>query len=123
MQNTHGLIAPASFWELSEAEINRRYEGCGPGKIGDMLVPDYFFGKCMRLCCQVHDFEYEHGKTLQDKFDADCRLLHNFYIMIEDDPVSWLTQLRYNRAECYYEMVAAGGMRAYMRGKHNVAAA
>lgn len=49
MENRHGLIAPASFWALSEDEINRRYEGCGPGKIGDIIVPDYFWGLGVKL--------------------------------------------------------------------------
>ena len=49
MDNPKGLIAPASFWALSEAEINRRYEGCGPGKIGDSWVPDTMWGLDTRL--------------------------------------------------------------------------
>lgn len=58
---------------------------------------------------------------MQDKADADCRLLHNIYIIIESEPTNWLTNLRYQRAECYYEMVAAGGRSAFLKGKDTFA--
>lgn len=30
-------------------------QGCGPGKLGDLIVPDYPFGQC----CKKHDLEYD----------------------------------------------------------------
>ena len=78
------------------------------------------WGLSVNIACQIHDAEYSWGKTLQDKADADCRLLHNLYIIIESEPVNWLTNLRYQRAECYYEIVAAGGRHAFMKGKEVV---
>lgn len=30
-------------------------KGCGPGKLGDLVVPDYPFGHC----CQMHDLAYD----------------------------------------------------------------
>ena len=44
MDNPNGLIAPASFWLLSEEEVNRRYNGCGYGKYGSWLTPDSMWG-------------------------------------------------------------------------------
>lgn len=29
--------------------------GCGPGKLGDLVVPDYPFGQC----CKIHDLAYD----------------------------------------------------------------
>ena len=121
MRNEHGLIAPPSFWALPEAEINRKYAGCGPGKIGDIIIPDYFWGLGVRLAWQIHDHEYEVGLTVKDKVDADCRLLHNLYILIENEPMTWLTGLRLNRAECYYEMVSSFGNGSFKSNKQALA--
>jgi len=49
MDNIHGLIAPAAFWAMPEAEINAKYEGCGPGRVGDWMVPDSFWGLSVRV--------------------------------------------------------------------------
>jgi hypothetical protein len=62
---------------------------------------------------------------LQDKEDADCQLLHNIYILIQEREgmrfEEHLTTLRYQRAENYYEMVLIGGKGAFNKSKSNVA--
>ena len=113
MENRYGLIASPKFWAMSEAEIDFRYEGWGPGKIGNRWVPDTFYGLDVRIAWQVHDYDYEVGRTSQEKQEADCRLLHNLYIIIQSEPANWLTALRYERAVNYYEMVMIAGRKSF----------
>ena len=40
---------------------------CGPGRIGDWLVPDWAYGLDMRRCCQGHDGGYENPGRLSRK--------------------------------------------------------
>ena len=56
---------------------------------------------------------------MAEKREADCRLLHNLYILIEEAEQPRLWALRCQRAENYYEMVLMCGTSAY--GKHDVA--
>lgn len=37
--------------------------GCGPGKLGDLIIPDYPFGSC----CKTHDLDYDN---IVDKLEA-----------------------------------------------------
>lgn len=37
--------------------------GCGPGKLGDLVVPDYPFGQC----CKMHDLAYD---KIVDKLES-----------------------------------------------------
>ena len=57
------------------------------------------------------------GHTLQDKQDADCRLLHNFYMLFDEAKDKWLAVLRDQRAINYYEMVLVLGKNAFEKGK------
>ena len=58
---------------------------------------------------------------MQDKRDADRRLLHNLYILIEATTSDRLRALRYQRAINYYEMVAMFGERAFLKSKEAAA--
>ena len=56
----YNLAAPESFWyylgfgnDLCEV-IN----GCGPGGIGDVLVPDTAYGLSLKPACKIHDWMY-----------------------------------------------------------------
>lgn len=113
------LLAPKGFWKLTEEERSRKYFGCGPGKFGDRIVPDTIWGLSILVPCQIHDYDYEHGKTKEDKEDADCRLLHNIYILIQNEPKHFYYALRWERAQNYYEMVLVTGHRAFWKGKRD----
>ena len=113
------LLASDGFWGLSEEERNRKYFGCGPGKFGDRIVPDTIWGLSILLPCQIHDYDYEHGETEEDKRDADCRFFHNCVILIENEPRNIYSVLRMQRAENYYEMVMVGGHAAFWKGKRH----
>jgi hypothetical protein len=78
------------------------------------------WGLSVDLACRIHDADYARGGTWKDKQDADCRLLHNLYILIQNEPTNWLTALRYERAVNYYEMVAIGGKRAFLKAQEAV---
>ena len=119
MENPNGLIAPPEFWAMSEDEINRKYYGCGPGKIGNWLVPDEFYGINIKVACQIHDKLYELGRTEEDKINADCQFLHNMYILIEAKNYPIFEPLCYHRAHIYYEAVCHCGHKAFWNGKLN----
>ena len=119
MENTNGLIAPPDFWELSKSEIDSLYFGCGPGKVGDWLVPDHFFGIDVKLACQIHDFDYDFGVTEEDRIEADCRFLHNLYILIEEKNYPIFEPFCYHRAHLYYEAVRVFGEKAFYAYKDN----
>ena len=41
------ILAPPEFWKLPQEKIDSY--GCGPGKIGDWLVPDTIWGENIQL--------------------------------------------------------------------------
>ncbi len=43
------ILADNSFWAVPEDERNRRWKGCGPGTLGDKLVPDSMWGLSVRI--------------------------------------------------------------------------
>jgi hypothetical protein len=90
--------------------------GCGPGGIGDFLVPDTVYGLSIRDACRVHDWGYRHCQinSEEDRKRHD-RILKNNSLRIVDDHTEWrwVRWLRYQRVEKYYVMVRAFGSRAY----------
>ena len=46
---------------------------CGPGKLGDWLVPDGPWSKV----CEEHDALYRRGGTKRDRLEADILMLSN----------------------------------------------
>ena len=61
MMGLHGgynLAAPWSFWtadvELRKSVVN----GCGPGAIGDLIVPDKILGLNVKAACEIHDWMF-----------------------------------------------------------------
>ena len=57
------LLAPDSYINASQEEIENKTGGCGPGDIGDWFVPDTMYGESVFLACQIHDWMYGEGKT------------------------------------------------------------
>ena len=113
-------IAPDTFWKIPKEERDRKYEGCGPGKYGDWIVPDDIWGLNITEECQIHDHWYEIGETEAHKIQADYELLENLYRKIEaftSPEAHKLKALRILRAETYYEMVSLCGHTAFWKGK------
>ena len=109
------LLVPQSFLNATDDEISTHAGGCGPGKVGDYFVPDQFYGESIYLACQIHDWMYHKGKTIEDKKVADKIFLWNMVTLIDDGEV--LDALRLRRAMTYYSAVSFGGDDAFGGGR------
>lgn len=116
------LLAPTTFWNASEKEIESKTGGCGPGAIGDWFVPDTMYGESVFLACQIHDWMYREGSNLRDKKIADRIFLWNMTVLIQEAPFTGETEsaildnLRLRRAMTYYQVIYYGGRVAFERG-------
>lgn len=116
---TAQIFAPASYWRESPALLDEVANGCGPGGIGDKLVPDTLWFLNIRPACRVHDYMYWRGRTLADKSEADRVFLNNMIRIIDAKTRwGWLRWLRYRRAYKYFEAVHLGGGPYFWRGKN-----
>jgi hypothetical protein len=114
---TATLFAPAAYWRLPESERARM--GCGPGYLGDLIVPDTMWLLSVKSACSVHDYMYRVGEVEFDRELADRVLLNNCVRIITAGSVSkLLLRLRLRRARTYYFFVRAFGGPAFWRGKN-----
>jgi hypothetical protein len=117
------LMAPLSYWNASQEEIEKKTGGCGPGGLGDWFVPDTMYGESVFLACQIHDWMYGEGKDWKDKALADRVFMYNMLVLIEDKPFEFgpedqgLDKLRERRVMTYYQAVYHGGEDAFFKGK------
>lgn len=100
------IAAPASFWKADQDLIDEVCGGCGPGGIGDYVVPDTVLFLNVRVACEVHDWcfavwNYKAG------FDKANNVFKNNMIRIIDQRTKWgwLKKHRYKRAYGNYWMV------------------
>lgn len=110
-----GLTAPDSFFKTDNATLAMMAGGCGPGKIGDWLVPDTVYGLSIKAACFIHDYMYAIGTTPQEKEIADQIFLNNMLLIIGRKTTTFpvigkqLRTLRRWRAMSYYSAVVEGG--------------
>ena len=105
------LLAPQSYWDASEEELDKYTGGCGPGKLGDWFVPDTMLGESVFLACQIHDWMYHIGITAEDKKWSDLLFLLNMTILVDDGDS--LDFIRLRTVMTYYEAVSFGGKGAF----------
>lgn len=110
------ILAPETYWNATEDEILAKTGGCGPGKIGDWFVPDTMYGESVFLACQVHDWMYGQGETLEDKKYADLTFLWNMTEIITGNDGA-LDLLRLRRVMTYFQAVFYGGKDAFEKGE------
>lgn len=79
------LYCPKSYIDATEIERNYVDGGCGPGKLGDYLVPDKIWGLNIKIACTYHDWMYFVGETYQDKIRADKVFYNNMLRLIESN--------------------------------------
>ncbi len=104
------LTAPRSYWEMPESERNLIASGCGPGRIGDYLVPDTVLGLSIRPACHIHDWMYHFGRSYDDKRLADKLFLDNMAAIVRAKTRNRLLRsIRLRRIKCYYEAVVCFG--------------
>lgn len=83
--------------------------GCGPGKWGDLLIPDTVWGLSMKPACFLHDAEYSEANTPDKRYVADLRLFSNGRKIIHlksNKFMIWLRMLRFSK---YYVAVDLAG--------------
>ena len=105
-----GLQAPDSFWATPSVDMVGKVGGCGPGVLGDRLIPDTVYGICITNACMIHDWCYRFVETTQDQATADMMFLHNMLVIIHQKSKSKvLLFLRKLRVYKYYLAVSEFG--------------
>jgi hypothetical protein len=107
--------------------------GCGPGGLGDYLVPDKLFGVISIVeACKIHDYMYKVEMDLEGKKRADRIFLNNMVRIIvamtspdEDGFAIDEAKIMEKRREAclaesrtYYTMVKWFGGPAFWKGKN-----
>ena len=114
----YNLHYSESFRDATDAE---RAAICnGAGAANGLSFPNTFYGLNVRPAFDVHDWDYHHGKTLDDKDKADKYMLLNLMEIIESQKGfanTILKPLRRRRALKYYEAVVTFGNDAFFAGK------
>lgn len=114
---------PCCFHDATPEQIREAVGsgGCGPGGIGDYLVPDTMWGLNVKPACTIHDWQYCWGRTIEDKIKADLNLRDNLVRLIKaQNSWGWLENLRLRRAKTYYEAVKNFGGPAFWSGKSSI---
>jgi len=111
------LYADPLCWEFKE-EHPEEFEsyGCGPGGIGDLLVPDTVYGLSIRDACRIHDWGYRHcpDATEEDRKYNDRVFRNNALRIVQGNTKSAILRwLRFRRVQTYYRMVRIFGGPAY----------
>lgn len=112
------LQAPRSYVEADKELRARHCNGCGPKGILAGIVPDTMYGLNISEACNIHDWMYTFGTTLEDKIRADRMFLDNLVRLIHNaGGWSILRRLRRQRARTYYAAVKHFGGPAFWAGK------
>lgn len=97
----YNLHAPPEFYKLSEEELDSY--GCGAGKgFGDAIVPDTMWGLVIKVCCIIHDIDWDNATCIEDIERANERFLINLIRFINGESAFGLRALRRYRATTYY---------------------
>jgi uncharacterized protein DUF1353 len=113
------LFAPNSYRAAQPEEKEKIVNGCGPGGWKFDLVPDTLWGLKVTKACNIHDWMYHFGQTLDDKKKADRVFLNNMLRLI-DAKTKWriVRRLRRRRARIYYEAVKRYGAPSFWSNKN-----
>lgn len=114
------LYSPQSYKDAPEGLKELICNGCGSAQAKFDFIPDSIYGLLIKEACQIHDWMYHIGITLEDKQEADRVFLNNLLRLIEAQKGAFnkvLKPLRRRRALKYYEAVNAFGGPAYWSNK------
>ncbi|MBE0598331.1 MAG: hypothetical protein IH614_13770 [Desulfuromonadales bacterium] len=113
------LYAPAAYVAAPAEVRSLVVNGCGPrGWLRD-LVPDTLYGLDVAAACNIHDWMYVAGATIEEKREADRVFLNNLLRLVNAAGGFWLLrQLRRRRARTYYEAVEHFGGPFFWDGKN-----
>jgi hypothetical protein len=117
----HGLIAHAECFKFKRENPEEWASfGCGPGGLGDWLVPDTMWGLNISEACRIHDWYYRffYDRSPRAKEFADQLLLENARTIITKGSHNFITRkLRYIRCRTYYFMVDKCGQSSWDEAK------
>ena len=111
------LFADPECWEFKKKYPDEFSSyGCGPGGLGDFVVPDTVYFLSVRDACRIHDWGYRHAPEASDEDrKRHDRILSNNMLRIVNAKTKSkiLRKLLYRRCKTYYQMVRAFGGPAY----------
>ena len=111
------LYKPKDYDITPKEQLEKICNGCGPA--GWKAKFNSILGCNVSECCQIHDFQYEFGESLEDKRSADRVFLNNLLRVINSKD-SWkiTTYFRRKIAYGYYKAVDRYGGPAYWADKN-----
>lgn len=112
------LWTPPSFRKASTKEKLRVCNGCGPAGWKFDLIPDKVYGLSIAEACDIHDWMYHKGQSIEDKDKADRVFLNNMVrIVLGKSRFKFMRVLRRRRCYSYYLAVSKFGGPAFWNGK------
>lgn len=114
----YSLFEPKSYQEAPKELKEKNCNGCGPKSMLIDVVPDTAWGLDISEACNIHDWMYAEGQTIEHKEEADRTFLNNMLRLIHNAG-GWgiLKLLRRRRALTYYQAVKYFGGPAFWSGK------
>ena len=66
----YDLAAPESFWTFQDQDMSAAVNGCGPGNIGDFLIPDMIYGLSIKPACKIHELKWLRTRRILKYYKA-----------------------------------------------------
>jgi len=108
------LFAPESFKIATIGQLRSVCNGCGAANAKFDFIPDTIYFTYVGYACNIHDWMYYIGKTINDKDEADRVFLNNLCRLIKRDNSWWKPKfLMRRRAKKYYLAVKYFGGDAF----------
>ena len=113
------IYAPASFLCATKEQLADTCNGCGAADSW-FRPPSHLFGTWIGAACIVHDWMYGHGRTNEDKDEADRTFKHNMLRLVQRDAHNWYKPSYVQRklVNVYYKSVVDFGGPAFWKGKN-----
>lgn len=113
------VSAPASFLNANIHDLNEVCNGCGAA--GSWFrPPKRIYGTLIVHACNIHDWRYYEGRTIEDKHEADREFHNNLLRIIDRDCAKKRYKPRWlmgRRARKYYLAVKEFGGPSFWAGK------
>ena len=107
------LISSEEYKNAHPGTLDAICNGCGSSGWKGSIVPDRILGVDISRACDIHDFDYWMGGTVDQRKRADLRFLVNMNRLIEERTSFWsrrfFNPLRMWLAQLYYEDVRKHG--------------
>ena len=111
------LYAPEGYKKLTESQRRSMLNGCGSGRFGSFIVPDRILGLKITSACNIHDYMYQVGESLEDKKEADRVFLNNMTRLV-DEYGGFFKRVRLKLIRKYYQAVKYFGGPSFWKDKN-----